>query len=240
VTVGGVLGDAWGVYILLFRRSIMVAAVVYLAVAALEVTSGTAAAVLAFFASLGGPVLVQGALVLIVRNVHEGVRPAEIVDLARSAGRRFLSLLGASLVYSLGVVFGLLLLVVPGLLAASRWCLMAAGVILEDRRTFDALDRSRRIVRGDDTDQGDKTWPVLGVVIVSYVVTAMIPLALDLAVFGTGTGHAEVVVAALLSTLTAPYAAHVLSVLYYRLTDPSRPTIDPVVRTWPSVWKGPA
>jgi len=31
-----------------------------------------------------------------------------------------------------------------------------------------------------------------------------------------------------------------LSVLYYRLTDPGRPTIDPVVRTWPSVWKRPA
>jgi hypothetical protein len=42
------------------------------------------------------------------------------------------------------------------------------------------------------------------------------------------------------SIIAAPYAAHVLSVLYYRLTDPERPTINPVVHEWSSVWNGPA
>ena len=78
MSTGAVLRDA---YRLLFRRSVMVAAVVYLAIAALEVTNGTFAAVLGRLALLGGPVLVQGALVLIVQNVHEGQRPLEIVQL---------------------------------------------------------------------------------------------------------------------------------------------------------------
>ena len=88
MNITGVLRDAWRVYTLLFRRSVTVAAIVYLAIAALELTSGVAAAILRQLASIGGPVIVQGALVLIVRNVHEGRRPAEIAELTRRAGRR--------------------------------------------------------------------------------------------------------------------------------------------------------
>jgi hypothetical protein len=233
VSVGAVLGDAWRVYVLLFRRSVLVAGVVYLAIAALEVTSGTAAAVLGFLASFGGPVLVQGALVLVVRNVHEGQRPAEVAELGRAAGRRFLRLLGASIVYALGIFLGLIALIVPGLLAAARWSLMAPEIMLEDRGTFDALGRSREIVRG-------RTWPVLLVVAASFLLTGVIPVATALAVFGVHDSNARTVSGAAVATLTTPYAAHVLSVLYYRLTDPERPAIDPAVRSWPSVWKGPA
>jgi hypothetical protein len=240
VSTGAVLGDAWEVYLLLLRRSVLVAGAVYLAVAALEVTNGTAATVLGELAALGGPVLVQGALVLIVRNVHEGERPLEILELGRRAGRRFFSLLGASIVYAFGVAFGLIALIVPGLLAASRWALLAPGIMLENRRTFDALDRSRRIVRGQDSTLGEQTWNVLGVVVVTYLITSLLPAAVLLAIFGFGPSHARIAIGAIVSTLTAPYSAHVLSVLYYRLTDPDRPVIDPAVRRWPSVWKGPA
>jgi hypothetical protein len=239
---GAVIRDAWQVYLLLFRRSVIVAGVVYLAIAALEVTNGTAAAVLSQLAGIGGPVLVQGALVLIVRNVHEGERPAEIVDLGRRAGRRFLSLLGASILYAVGVAAGLLLLIYPGLLAASRWCLMAPGIMLEGRGMADALGRSRALVRGEDTQLGNQTWNVLVVLIVTFVFTAVIPgILTSFLILGfKGQSHASIVVGALIGTFTAPYQAHVLSVLYYRLTDPDRPAIDPAVRAWPSVWKGPA
>ena len=40
------------------------------------------------------------------------------------------------------------------------------------------------------------------------------------------------------SSLTAPFAAHVLTVLYYRLADATRPVIDPEVLKWRSVWEG--
>jgi len=213
---------------------------VYLAVAALEVTNGTLAAVLGRLAGLGGPVLVQGALVLIVRNVHEGERPLEIIELGRRAGRRFLSLLGASIVYSFGVVFGLLALILPGLLAASRWSLIAPGIMLENRRTFDALDRSRRIVRGEDTSVGDQTWNVLGVIVLAFLITNLAPDAVMLGIFRLRASNTEIVIRAIISTFAAPYSAHVLSVLYYRLTDPQSPVVDPAVRRWPSVWKGPA
>lgn len=233
MSVGGVLADAWRVYLLLFRRSVVVAAVVYLGIAALEVTNGTAAAVLSGLAVFGGPVLVQGALVLIVRNVHEGRRPAEIHELGRATLRRFLSLLGASIIYALGIFFGLIAFVVPGLIAAARWSLMAPGIMLERRGTFDALERSRNLVRGH-------SWEVFGVVAASFFLTTVLPDVLVFGVFGFHASNTRVFVAAVVATVTAPYAAHVLSVLYYRLTEPEEPILHPDVRRWPSVWKGPA
>jgi hypothetical protein len=40
------------------------------------------------------------------------------------------------------------------------------------------------------------------------------------------------------SSLTAPFEAHVLSVVYYRLTEPERPVIHEDVARWQSVWAG--
>jgi hypothetical protein len=117
---------------------------------------------------------------------------------------------------------------------------MVPGIMLERRKTFDALDRSRRIVRGEAGSLGDQTWNVLGVVVLTFVITNLVPGVILLAVFHLHASNARIVIGAIIATLTAPYSAHVLTVLYYRLTDPARPVIDPVVRTWPSVWKGPA
>ena len=82
---------------------------------------------------------------------------------------------------------------------------------------------------------------VLGIVVMSFVLTGLVPDIVSIGIFGwRDAGHGAIVFSAVVSTFTAPYAAHVLSVLYYRLTDPELPTIDPSVRRWPSVWKGPA
>jgi len=39
------------------------------------------------------------------------------------------------------------------------------------------------------------------------------------------------------NSLAAPFDAHVLTVLYYRVTDPARPVIHPDVLHWKSVWE---
>jgi len=41
---------------------------------------------------------------------------------------------------------------------------------------------------------------------------------------------------ALAAALVTPYAAHALSVMYYRLTDPDRPVIAERAPGWQSVW----
>jgi hypothetical protein len=100
------LADALAIYRLLFKRSVMTAAVVYAVIALVDLghhaLSGQRAQVLAlvsFVAGFGGPLVVQGALVQIVRNVHEGAAPEEIPALFRRARERLWALLGAAIVY---------------------------------------------------------------------------------------------------------------------------------------------
>ena len=245
LTVSAVLSDAGDVYHLLFRRSFPIALGVYAVIGGFEIVSGKiegegaqlSASVLAFILSFAGPILVQGALVKIVRSVHEGTRPEGAFALLADANSRLLSLVGAALIYGLGIIIGLILLIVPGLLVASRWSLMAPAIMLEGKMAFSAKDRSVEIVRGRiDNELGDRTWFAFWVVLISLALTGVLP---NIAAAATDVWVWSWVIWIILSAIAVPFQAHALSVLYYRLVDPQRPAIDPQVRTWTSVWAGP-
>ena len=236
--IGKVYADAWRVYRLFLRRTILTGAVVFGVVALVDVlhdhTAGRGAGIgfgiLGFFVDLGGPVFVQGALIEIVRNVHEGRAAKPIGALYEKARKRFWPLFWASIFYSIGVFFGLLLLIVPGLLAAARWSLMAPFVVLEDEDPGDALDRSRAVVAG-------RTGRVMWIVVATFVLFSGTS---ELVFFFVLPGGAttSILFSFVWSSLTAPFEAHVLSVVYYRLADPGRPVIHEDVARWRSVWAG--
>jgi hypothetical protein len=240
VSIDKVWGDAWAIYKLLFRRSVATAVVVYafvegghpLSDAIDQRWASILFGIVSFILTLAGPELVQGALVAIVRDVHEGRVPQSIPALVRSAWTHVLSLVWASLVYAVGVTVGLLLLIVPGLRAASRWCLMAPLIMLEGQPAGPARERSRELVE-------PHTWPVLGVVTATLVSTTIISGGVATYVW---LGHVPSLWGWLLRvgalSITAPLYAHVLTVIYYRITDPEHPVIHPDVRTWRSVWQG--
>jgi hypothetical protein len=237
LSLGAVYGEAWELYRLLMRRSILTAFIVFAVVDGVAQLSGlpesTAARVLlglmSFVLTFSGPVVVQGALIHIVRNVHEGRPPERIAALIREAGRRFWSLLGASILYGLGVLFGLLLLIVPGVIVAARWCLLAPLIMLEGQFVGAARERSADVVRGH-------TATAALIVVVTFVLTNMIFWPIAFVDLDPGI---RFVLALAFSSVTAPFSAHVLTVLYYRLTDPERPVIHEDVRRWTSVWAGP-
>jgi hypothetical protein len=192
--------------------------------------AGVGFGILSFLLDLAAPVFVQGALIEIVRNVHEGRAAKPIGVLYDTARKRFWPLFWASIVYSFGVFFGLLLLVVPGLLAAARWSLMAPFVVLEGDDVGDALDESRGTVAG-------RTGQVMWIVVVTFLLVAG-SAWLVVYFLLPGGAVASVVFSFVWSSLTAPFEAHVLSVVYYRLTDPERPVIHEDVGRWRSVWEG--
>jgi hypothetical protein len=139
----------------LFRRSVSAAALVYAIVALLEIARHAASGVVGgalgltvLVASTGGPLLVQGALVEIVRNVHEGTAAERTGRLFASSRARIWRLFGASVIYVTGVIFGAILFVVPGVLAAARWCLLAPLVMLEGKTVAEARFRSSALVKG--------------------------------------------------------------------------------------------
>ena len=237
LTLRAVYGEAWELYRLLMRRSIVTAFLVYAAVDAVaelaNLPESTAARVvpglLSFVLTFAGPVVVQGALIHIVRHVHEGRAPERIPALVSAAGRRFWSLLGASILYGLGVIVGLVLLVVPGVILAARWCLLAPLIMLEGQFVDPARQRSADLVRG-------RTATVALIVVATFVLTAVVfwPVA-----FAGLDARIRFALALAWSSATAPFSAHVLTVVYYRLTDPERPVVHEDVRRWTSVWAGP-
>jgi hypothetical protein len=230
--VDGALGDAWQLYRLLFRRSVAASALVFAVVGIFQAAAqagGLAVAIVAGLIGLAAPVFLQGSLVEIVRNIHEGQQPEEIGDLFRRARSRFWPLFGGSLLYGLGVGFGLVLFVVPGLIVGARWCLMAPLIMLQGRGVLDSRRESARLVRG-------RTGSVLGVLILGFGLTLIPSVALALTI-GRGT-TGSILLSSLSQALVAPFQAHLLTVIYYRLTDPLRPVIHESVEHWQSVWEG--
>jgi len=230
--------DASRIYGLLLRRTVLTGAIVFGVVALVDVardhTPGRGAAIgfviLGFVLDFAAPVFVQGALIEIVRNIHEGRAAKPIGALYEKARKRLWPLFWASVVYSFGVFFGLLLLIVPGLLAASRWSLMAPFVVLEGEGAGTALDRSRATVLG-------RTWQVMWIVVTTFVVFS--GTSALIVYFGLPGGATSWILFSFVwSSLTAPFEAHVLSVVYYRLTEPERPVIHEDVAHWRSVWQG--
>jgi hypothetical protein len=229
------LRDAFRVYRLLFQRSVLVAATVYAVIALLEIANhassdgaATLLAVVLLLCTLAGPALVQGALIEIVRNVHEGRAPETTNRLFAGAAGRLVSLIGASFVYAFGVAIGVVLLVIPGLVVLARWSLMPAVVMLEGQGVWAARRRSSSLVRS-------QTLEVFMCLFISFLIVlggSLVILGLNLG-FGT-----ETFVSFVWSSLTAPYAAHLLTVIYYRRADQGRPVIHPAVLTWRNVWEG--
>jgi Membrane domain of glycerophosphoryl diester phosphodiesterase len=230
VRISDVLSEAFAVYRRLFRRSVVVAGLIFAVVSlaqALAGRSGTALALLvSLVLSLVGGLLVQGALVEIVRDLHEGGEPASVnVYYDRTRGRLG-TLVGASLRYGFGVVIGFILLIVPGLIAVARWSLIVPLVMIEGRGTRDAFRRSSELVRG-------QTGRVLALVVIANIVTILVG-----SVFSFLPGFLGAWIGGTLAgAIAVPYEAHVLTVLYYRLTEPERPILPvPGSKPWPSIW----
>jgi len=155
--------------------------------------------------------LYQGMVVRLVQDVQDGRRDSSVGDLMRSALPVLGALLGAGILAGLGVGGGFVLLIVPGLYLATIWAVIAPAIVIERRGVFDAFGRSRQLVKG----QG---WPVLGTIAVAYVISILAGLAFIAIAGSIADGPLlRIVFSALASTITAPVAALVAAVLYFRL-----------------------
>jgi hypothetical protein len=220
LTVGGCLADAFRMYRTLFARSLLVAGAVYGALFVVDiahhfVSSGRAQALafISFVLTLAGQAIVSGAIVELVGNVHDGRPPRSVGAVLRLGRDRVFPLVGALLFYGIGVGVGLLLFIVPGLMIAARWSLLVPVIVLEELGLAEARDRSTKLVQ-------ERTWTVLGVVLVTFVLCSAPFLAIVFLVDGF---WARMLLSFVASTLTVAFFATVTAVLYYSLADPERP-----------------
>ena len=116
----------------------------------------------------------------------------------------------------------MILFVVPGLLALSRWCLMGPLIVLERTGIREARRRSSKLVKGRTG----------GVLLVMVAVSALEYGVPEWAAVRAGRDWVYYAV----SAAVTPFVAHVLSSLYYRLADPERPVIAPRHQNLESPW----
>jgi hypothetical protein len=235
VSIGEVLADAWRIYRRLIRRSIVVAglifAVVGLADALSERTNTTLTRLVALGLGLVGGLLVQGALVEVVRDLHEGREVRRIGAVYASTRGRLGTLLGVSILYGIGVVIGFVLLLVPGLIALARWSLVVPLVMVEQLGWREAFARSSALVKG-------QTGRVLVVNLISNLLSGIASVALAGIFIWFPPFFSAWIGGAIAGAIVVPFGAHVLTVLYYKLTEPERPVLaDAATRSdWQSIW----
>jgi hypothetical protein len=229
-----VFREAWRLYTRLWMRSMLMGGLIFGALHFLEIVfrshRGLLVGLLTVVLTLMGTSLLQGALVEVVRGLHEdGDDDPSALEALGRAGTKVGRLVGVALIQSIGIGLGLLLFVVPGLLALTRWAVAVPVAMLEDRKTDDAIRRSKQILAGNG-------WNVFKVIFVSGLLAVVVTIPFSL--FAARAGLVGWWVASTLaSMLVAPFAAHALTVVYFALVQPERPVVLDPGQSFESVWK---
>ena len=106
--------------------------------------------------------LVQGALTRATVSANEGIRATFGQSL--SAGLQvILSLIGLSILWSLGVGIGFVLLIVPGVILLMMWAVAVPALVVERAGVFAAFSRSAQLTKG-------ARWKIFGLSLVLLVI----------------------------------------------------------------------
>ena len=223
---GAVFGEAWGLYKRFWQHFIPLALIVYviIAIASLLLVYGLGiiGALLAGILSLVGLFWLQGAIAEAVSDVRDGRVDLSIGETLNRVGPRVGTLVAAGLLAALGIAVGLILLIVPGLVLLTWWCLIVPSVVLERRGVLESFGRSRELVRGNG-------WSVFAVIALSVLIGIAVNIAVALVLVflpdELGTFIADVVS----NTVVGPFIAAAWTVMYFQLRgEPAPLEAEPV------------
>jgi hypothetical protein len=144
----------------------------------------------------------------------------------------FAPVLGAVLIFVLGVVGGFSLFIVPGIFIYVSWYFVTQAVVIDGARGLAAVARSAQLVRG-------RWWRVLGVVLVIHVVVGLPENLLGLGVAGiaksANSQGVDLAGRMVLEIFAISLEALMGTLLYFdlraRLEPPVKPADDPLNQT---------
>ena len=119
-----------------------------------------------------------------------------------------------------GSRFGLFLLIIPGLWLLTIWAVVAPAIVIERRGAIEAFSRSYDLVRGHG-------WTVFGAIVVAWLI--LVGFGILAAVIGVAIADAagSIILSIIVSTLAAPFAALVASVLFFDLREREGSAVEP-------------
>jgi hypothetical protein len=120
--------------------------------------------------SLVGGALLQAFVIHVVVDGHRGNQPS-IATSFSAALRSAVPLVLTSILATLGVVLGSILLVIPGLILLVMWSVAIPVVVVEGLGPVAALGRSRALTKGS-------RWAIFGLTLVALILMYVITLAI--------------------------------------------------------------
>jgi hypothetical protein len=220
MSVGGILGESWGLYTKFFRRFFVIALIVYLIVNLLNALVATLfgqsvgisvlLALITTVVSLVGTFWLQGALVFAVDDVRDGRIDNTIGEVFERARPHLGTLILAGILAALGIALGLVLFIVPGLILLTWWCLIVPVIVLEGKPVGESFSRSRELVRGH-------AWTVFGVVVVAAILSAIASGIIQALFSFLGSFLRYWIGGAIANAVVGPFLAIALTLMYFTL-----------------------
>lgn len=211
--VGDTLSQAFSIYGSQAGVLLPVAFVLFLAVAIVSgLLSGSILLVpLGVAIGIVATTLYQGMVVELVSDVQDGRRDSSVGDLVKAVTPVLVPLIVAGLLAGIGIGIGFLLLIVPGLFLATIWAVLAPSIVVERKGALEAFGRSRELVKGHG-------WQVFGVIVSVFVIIIVVRIVLGAIAVSIDEGTlTRILFDIVASTITAPIAALVAAVMYFRL-----------------------
>lgn len=173
--------------------------------------------IIAFLIGLVLRALVQGCLVRATIADSEG-RKAGLGECLIAAAARALPLIGASFLFVLGLALGMILLIVPGVMFAIAFAVVAPVVVEERVGVIEAFRRAAALTRG-------ARWKIFGlgllILVLIWLIEAIVGVVAFL-MFHQGADPFSIPVVAfnlVIGTLVAAFSSTVQTGLYVELRD---------------------
>jgi hypothetical protein len=210
----GVIREAWELYKAHWQHLLTFSFVVYVAAAligaALAAALGLLGVLLAAAVSLVAVFWLQAALVKAVEDIRDDRADLSLSETFAAAREHLAAVVVAGLLAALGIVVGLILLIVPGLVLMTWWAVIVPAIVLEDRAAGESFSRSRELVRG-------YAWGVFGVIVLVILLLIGFQIVLNIILSPLADWLQSFLSQIVSGTVTAPFVALVLTLLYFRL-----------------------
>ena len=210
----GVLKEAWDLYRRFPGHFLLISFVIYLitaVVVALLSLIGIAGALIGAVISFAATYVVQASLIKAVQDVRDGRVDLDLSETVRAAGPYILPVIGASILAGIGVTIGFILLIVPGFILLTYWCLIVPFIVLGGSGVFGSFGNSWRTVRG-------YAWRVFGTYVLVFLILIAFAIVLGFILILLPLWLRSFVNNVVTGTLIAPFLALVATLIYYRLT----------------------
>jgi hypothetical protein len=219
----GVIGEAWETFKAHWRHLVPIALVVYVAVALISLVLVLLltwfGAILSFIISLIALFWVQGALVRAVEDIRDGRADMSLGETYERVRPQLPAIIVGGLLAGLGIAFGLVLLIVPGLILLTWWIVIIPVIVLEERSAGEAFSRSRELVRGH-------AWSVFGVIVLTILLVIAFNIVLGILLLPVSDWIQSFVSNIVIGTVVTPFVVVTWTTLYYRLRAAKEPPVE--------------